>query len=149
MGMDVPEFLAQRDVLIDVDARDKVALLRRLAQQAAGELELQAGEVEAALHEREKLGSTGTGGGIAIPHARLAKVKRPIGVFARTKKAIVFDAIDDKPVDLVFLLLLPIGNDGRHLSALASVARRLRNAATQAKLRNAGSQEDLFAILCE
>lgn len=147
--MDVPEFLAQRDVLIDVDVRDKAALLHRLAQQAAGELELNAAEIAAALQEREKLGSTGTGGGIAIPHARLAKVKRPIGVFARTKKAIGFEAIDDKPVDLVFLLLLPGSNEGRYLSALASVARRLRNPATQAKLRKAGSQGDLLAILCE
>jgi nitrogen PTS system EIIA component len=147
--MDVPEFLAQRDVLIDVDVRDKAALLHRLAKQAAGELELKAAEIEAALHEREKLGSTGTGGGIAIPHARLATVKRPIGVFARTRKAIGFDAIDDKPVDLAFLLLLPVGNEGRYLSALASVARRLRNAAIQASLRKADSQEKLFAILCE
>ena len=147
--MDVPEFLAQRDVLIDIDVRDKATLLRRLAQQAAGELELKATEVEAALHEREKLGSTGTGGGIAIPHARLAKVTRPIGVFARTKKAIGFDAIDDKPVDLVFLLLLPESNEGRYLSALASVARRLRNVATQVKLRKAASQGALFAILYE
>ena len=77
--MDVPEFLAQRDVLIDVDARDKATLLHRLAQQAAGELELKAPEIATALYEREKLGSTGTGGGIAIPHARLAKVKRPLG----------------------------------------------------------------------
>jgi nitrogen PTS system EIIA component len=147
--MDVPEFLAQRDVLIDVDVRDKATLIHRLAQQAAGELELKAVEIEAALHEREKLGSTGTGGGIAIPHARLATVKRPIGVFARTRKAIGFDAIDDKPVDLAFLLLLPVGNEGRYLSALASVARRLRNAAIQASLRKADSQERLFAILCE
>jgi PTS system nitrogen regulatory IIA component len=146
--MDVPELLAQRDVLIDLDVRDKAALLRRLAQQAAGELELNAAEVEVALHEREKLGSTGTGGGIAIPHARLSKVKRPIGVFARTRKPIGFDAIDDKPVDLVFLLLLPASSEGRYLSALASVARRLRNEATQASLRKADSQEELFALLC-
>jgi PTS system nitrogen regulatory IIA component len=147
--MDVPEFLAQRDVLIDLDVKDKAALLHRLAQQAAGELELNAPEVANALYEREKLGSTGTGGGIAIPHARLAKVKRPIGVFARTKKAIGFEAIDDKPVDLVFLLLLPASNEGRYLSALASVARRLRNATTQTILRNADSQAKLFAALCE
>lgn len=147
--MDVLEFLAARDVLIDIDVRDKAALLRRLAQQAAGELELKAAEIEAALTEREKLGSTGTGGGVAVPHARLAKVKRPLGVFARTKKAIAFDAIDDQPVDLVFLLLLPAGSESRHLSALASVARRLRNAATQASLRKANSSEKVRAILSE
>jgi nitrogen PTS system EIIA component len=147
--MDVPEFLAQRDVLIDVDVRDKATLLHRLAQQAAGELELNAPEIATALYDREKLGSTGTGGGIAIPHARLSKVKRPLAVFARAKKAIGFDAIDEKPVDLVFLLLLPGSNEARYLSALAAVARRLRNAGTQAKLRKAGSQAELYAILCE
>jgi nitrogen PTS system EIIA component len=147
--MDVPEFLAQRDVLIDVDVRDKATLLHRLAQQAAGELELNAPEIATALYDREKLGSTGTGGGIAIPHARLSKVKRPLAVFARAKRAIGFDAIDEKPVDLVFLLLLPGSNEARYLSALAAVARRLRTSGTQAKLRKAGSQAELYAILCE
>lgn len=147
--MDVPEFLTPRDVLIDIDVRDKAALLRRLAQQAAGELELKAPEIEAALIEREKLGSTGTGGGIAVPHARLARITRPFGVFARTRKAIAFDAIDENPVDLVFLLLLPASRDPRYLSALAAVARRLRNATTLAKLRNADTPASLFAALCE
>lgn len=147
--MDVSEFLAQRDVLFDVDVRDKPALLRRLAQQAAGELELSALEIASALDAREELGSTGTGGGIAIPHARLAKVKRPIGVFARTKRTIDFDAIDEGPVDLVFLLLLPGNQEGRHLSALAAIARWLRDSATQARLRTASSGAQMHAILCE
>ena len=147
--MEVSEFLAQRDVLIDVDVADKSALLHKLAQQAAAELDLKAAEVALALFEREKLGSTGTGNGIAIPHARLRKVTRPIGVFARTRKAIEFDAIDGHPVDLVFVLLLPSGNEGRYLSALASVARKLRNAGTQAKLRSADSPGKLYSSLCE
>jgi PTS system nitrogen regulatory IIA component len=147
--MDVSEFLSWRDVLYDVDVRDKPALLRRLAQQAAGNLELNALEIANALDAREKLGSTGTGGGIAIPHARLAKVKRSIGAFARTKRRIDFDAIDGNPVDLVFLLLLPANQEGGNLSALASVARRLRDAATQARLRKASSGAQMHAILCE
>jgi PTS system nitrogen regulatory IIA component len=147
--MDVREFLAQRDVLLDVDARDKSSLLRRLAQQAAGELELDGTEIAKALLDREELGSTGTGGGIAIPHARLAKVKRPIGVFARMKRAIDFDAIDGTSVDLVFLVLLPGNHEGRHLSALASVARKLRDAPMLARLRKATSGAQVYAILCE
>jgi PTS system nitrogen regulatory IIA component len=147
--MEVSEFLAQRDVLVDVDVADKGALLHKLAHQAAAELELNAVEVAAALNEREKLGSTGTGAGIAIPHARLRKVTRPIGVFARTRKAIEFDAIDAGPVDLVFLLLLPSSSEARYLSALASVARKLRNAGTRAKLRSADSRSKLYSTLCE
>jgi PTS system nitrogen regulatory IIA component len=146
--MNVSEFLALRDVLVSLDVADKAALLQRLAQQAAGELDLKAADVAAALFEREKLGSTGTGAGIAIPHARLRQVTRPIGVFAQLKKAIAFDAIDEKPVDLVFVLLLPASNEARHLSVLASVARKLRDVATQAQLRKAGSAAKMYAILC-
>lgn len=147
--MNVTEFLAERDVLVDVEAADKTALLQRLAQQAAGELDLKPADIATALFEREKLGSTGTGTGIAIPHARLRQITRPIGVFARIRKPIAFDAIDEKPVDLAFVVLLPAGNEGRYLSVLASVARKLRDAATQARLRKASSAAKLHAILCE
>jgi PTS system nitrogen regulatory IIA component len=147
--MNVTEFLAERDVLVDIEVAGKTALLQRLAQQAAGELDLKPADIAAALFEREKLGSTGTGSGIAVPHARLRQVTRPIGVFARIRKPIAFDAIDEKPVDLVFVVLLPASNEGRHLSVLASVARKLRDVATQARLRKAGSAAKVYAILCE
>ena len=147
--MNVSEFLALRDVLIGLDVADKPALLQRLAQQAAGELDLKQADVAAALFDREKLGSTGTGSGIAIPHARMRQVTRPIGVFARMKKAIAFDAIDEKRVDLIFVLLLPASSEARHLSVLASVARKLRDAVTQARLRKAASQAEIHTILCE
>jgi len=147
--MNVTEFLAARDVLVGLEVADKPALLQRLAQHAAGELDIKAADIAAALFEREKLGSTGTGAGIAVPHARLRQVMRPIGVFARMKKAVAFDAIDEKPVDLAFLLLLPASNEGRHLSVLASVARKLRDPATQARLRRADSPAAMHAILCE
>ncbi|MDQ8727726.1 PTS sugar transporter subunit IIA [Bradyrhizobium sp. LHD-71] len=145
--MEISEVLAERDVLMDVDVTDKTAILNRLAKQAADALELKAAEVETALQEREKLGSTGTGDGIAIPHARLRKVTRPIGVFARSKRPIDFQAIDGEPVDLFFLLLLPASNEGRYLSVLAAVARKLRNADTQARLRSADTQARLYASL--
>lgn len=147
--MNVTEFLAARDVLVGLEVADKPALLQRLAQQAAGELDIKPADIATALFEREKLGSTGTGAGIAIPHARLRQVTRPIGVFARMRKAIAFDAIDEKPVDLVFLLLLPASNEGRHLSVLASVARKLRDAATQARLRKASTAADAYQVLCD
>jgi PTS system nitrogen regulatory IIA component len=146
--MNVTEFLAERDVLVDIAVADKATLLQRLAQQAAGELDLRPADIATALFEREKLGSTGTGAGIAVPHARLRQITRPIGVFARLKKPIAFDAIDERPVDLVFLLLLPASSEGRHLSVLASVARKLRDAVAQASLRKANSAARIHAILC-
>lgn len=146
--MEISEFLAERDVLLGLDETDKAALLQRLAKQAAATLELPAAEIASALFEREKLGSTGTGGGVAVPHARLAKVTRPLGVFARMKGAVAFDAIDGEPVDLVFLLLLPSGGEGRYLSALAAVARKLRNPDVQASLRKSKTQAELYAAVC-
>jgi PTS system nitrogen regulatory IIA component len=146
--MDISEFLAERDVLLGLDAVDKVSLLQRLAQQAAATLELRPADIATALFEREKLGSTGTGGGVAVPHARLAKVTRPLGVFARMKGAIAFDAIDGEPVDLVFLLLLPSGGEGRYLSALAAVARKLRSPDVQTSLRKSKTQAELYAAVC-
>ena len=147
--MNVSEFLAPRDVLAGLDVPDKAALLQRVAQQAAGGLDLKAQDVATALLEREKLGSTGTGAGIAVPHARMRLVTRPIGVFVRTKKAVAYDAIDGQPVDLVFLLLLPASNEGSHLSVLAQVARKMRDATTQARLRKADTAAKIHAILCE
>ncbi|ETR77751.1 PTS sugar transporter subunit IIA [Afipia sp. P52-10] len=146
--MIISEFLAERDVLLDLAVADKAALLQRLAAQAAATLEAPSAEIAAALFAREALGSTGTGSGVAVPHARLRRVTRPLGAFARMRQAIAFDAIDDAPVDLVFLLLLPKGNEGRHLSALAAVARKLRNPDMQASLRRARSQAELYAAIC-
>lgn len=147
--MNVSEFLAQRDVLFALDVPDKGALLHRLAQQAAGELDLKTQDVATALIEREKLGSTGTGSGIALPHARMRQITRPLGVFARTKKGIAFEAIDGKPVDIAFLLLLPGSNEARFLGVLAQVARKLRDGPTQERLRRADSAERIYAVLCE
>ncbi len=146
--MDISEFLAERDVLFGLAEADKPALLHRLAAQAAATLEIPATEVATALLEREKLGSTGTGAGVAVPHARLRKVTRPFGVFARLKEQLAFDAIDGAPVDLVFLLLLPASGEGRHLSALAAVARKLRNPDVQTALRRAKAQGELYAAIC-
>lgn len=146
--MDVSEFLAERDVLFGLSEADKPALLQRLAAQAAATLEMPAAEIAKALLEREKLGSTGTGAGVAVPHARLRKVTRPFGVFARLKEQLAFDAIDGASVDLVFLLLLPASGEGRHLSALAAVARKLRDPNRQAALRRAKTQAELYAVIC-
>ena len=95
------------------------------------------------------LGSTGTGGGVAIPHARLEKVTRPVGVFARLKSPIEFDAIDGERVDLVFVLLLPASQEGQYLHALAAVARALRDKDKLAKARRAKNASALYAAIAE
>jgi nitrogen PTS system EIIA component len=142
--MDTKSFLSPRDVLIDVNASDKRRLLKNLADRAAGALDLPADRILRDLCTREELGSTGTGSGIAVPHARVEGVKKPFGILARLKRPMDFDAIDGKPVDVVFLLLLPTTPGGEQLNALASVARRLRNSDCVRSLRSAVDCSGLF-----
>jgi PTS system nitrogen regulatory IIA component len=101
------------------------------------------------LVERERLGSTGMGQGIAIPHGRLAGLARIVGLFARLETPVAYDAVDDQPVDLVFLLLAPEGAGADHLKALAKVSRLLRNQPACEKLRAASKPEVLYALLTE
>ena len=98
------------------------------------------------LVERERLGSTGFGGGVAIPHAKLPALPHVVGLFTRLANPIDFAAVDDLPVDLVFLLLSPEDAGVEHLKALARVSRRLRDRAFVAKLHGAGSQDALYAL---
>jgi PTS system nitrogen regulatory IIA component len=135
--MDIKDFLSPADVIVDVQASDKVRLLKDLSSRAASTLKLNADTISAEISNREALGSTGIGGGVAIPHARIHDLKKPFGILARLRKPIDFDAIDGEPVDLVFLLLLPADREGEQLNALACVARRLRDPATVCDLRNA------------
>ncbi len=101
------------------------------------------------LLERERLGSTGVGHGIAIPHGKLAQLTRLHGLFARLDTAVDFESVDDQPVDLVFLLLAPEGAGADHLKALARISRLLRNASVVEKLRASDDPAALFAILTE
>ena len=100
-----------------------------------------------ALQQREALGSTGMGGGIAIPHARLPEVRRPFGLFARLRAPVAFDAVDERPVDLVFLLLLPTDPRGEQLNALACIARCLRDAAVAAGVHGARDAAEIYAVV--
>jgi PTS system nitrogen regulatory IIA component len=145
--MDIKSFLSPGDVLMDVSAPDKARLLQKLADRAASALDLPAERILRELSAREELGSTGTGSGIAIPHARIEGIKKPFGILARLKRPIDFNAIDDQPVDVVFLLLLPTAPAGEQLNALASVARRLRNPQILHSLRAAAHYSDLFGAI--
>src|SRR6188474_3404803 len=106
MTMQIADFLASDNVLCDVRASDKERLLDELTGRAANALRLDAASLADAIAKREQLGSTGMGDGIAIPHARIAALSKPFGVLARLRRPIDFAAIDGRPVDLVFLLLL-------------------------------------------
>jgi PTS system nitrogen regulatory IIA component len=133
--------------LVDITASDKARLLQKLADRAASALNLPADRIFRELSSREELGSTGTGSGIAVPHARVEGVKKPFGILARLKRPMDFDAIDAKPVDLVFLLLLPTTPAGEQLNALASIARRLRNPESLRELRHAANCSNLFRAI--
>ena len=145
--MNIKEFLAPTDVLADFAAAGKVPLLQGLAQRASDSLKLPAELISSALLKREELGSTGTGGGIAIPHARIPGLNKPFGILVRLKQPIDFDAIDDQSVDLLFLLLLPVASNKEQLNALASVARILRNSELVRSLRRARDGADLFRAM--
>jgi PTS system nitrogen regulatory IIA component len=136
-------------VLATVRASGKKALLAELAARAAGVLKIDERRLFDRLLERERLGSTGIGGGIAIPHGRLPALDKPRGLFARLTQPIDFDAIDDRPVDIVFLLVAPEGAGADHLKALARVSRLLRDRTLVDKLRATESADALYALLVE
>lgn len=145
--MNIADFLSPADVMIDVAAVDKQTLLLELAHKAGSILDVPPEQLFSELSKREALGSTGMGGGIAIPHARFYQVRKPFGMLVRLRKPLAFDAVDDRPVDIVFLLLLPEGSDGAQLGALASVARKLRNPEFAAALRKAGDSAEMYRTL--
>jgi len=145
--MKISDLLSPTDVLIDVRASNKRLLLEEFAAMAAANLGLAVEQVTSHLLKREELGSTGTGNGIAIPHARLPGLKRPYGLLAKLKQGIEFDAIDGRAVDVVFVLLLPAAVEHEALTALALVARTLRSPDTLARLRAAKTASELHAAM--
>lgn len=147
--MDIAEILVPQGVFERLKAPNKKKLIGDLAAQAAAIAHLDTAAVFETLWEREKLSSTGVGHGIAIPHGRMAKLERIVGVFAHLDEAIDFEAIDEAPVDLVFALLTPIDAGADHLKALARVSRLMRNAAFCEKLRAASDRSQLYALLTE
>ena len=147
--MKVRDILEPGNVILDLRASDKRRLIDELARRSAGTAGVGPDVISEALNAREALGSTGMGAGIAIPHARLATLTRPLGLFARLRQPLDFDAIDGQRVDLVFLLLLPTQSQGEHLNALACVARRLRAEGIRASLRRAHDPQVAYAILME
>ena len=140
------DLLAPDAVIASLAVPNKKALFQQIASLAARKVAIDPKLIVERLSERERLGSTGFGGGVAIPHGKIEGLDGVVGVFARLAQPIDFAAIDDMPVDLVFLLLSPPDAGVEHLKALARVSRRLRDRAFVAKLRGAGSEDALYAL---
>ena len=126
---------------------NKRSLLQQLANLAAQRIGVEAAGINAAIGEREQLGSTGFGQGVAIPHAKIDGLAQIYGLFARLGEPVDYKAIDGRPVDLVFLLLSPPDAGAEHLKALAAISRVTRDAATLERLRGARSRDALAAVL--
>ena len=145
--MPLTDLVAPNAVVPALKANNKKKAIQELAARAAklsGQNERAILEV---LMQREKLGSTGVGNGVAIPHGKLAKLGQVFGLFARLERAVDFEALDGQPVDLVFLLLAPEGAGADHLKALARVARLLREAEVVTRLRETRDADALYAVL--
>lgn len=147
--MNISDLLQPTAVLASLKVQSKKQLLQELSARAAQQTGLPERKIFETLTERERLGSTGVGQGIAIPHGRMADIKQIVGVFARLESPIDYDAVDRQPVDLVFMLLAPDAAGADHLKALARVSRLLRNQQAVEKLRAAAKAEALYAILTE
>ena len=132
-----------------IQARCKREALAALAAQAAEACGLDERTVFDALMEREKLGSTGVGNGVAIPHGKIEGLGEIVGLLGKLAEPVEFDAVDDEPVDLVFVLLAPQNATAAHLKALAKVSRRLRDEAVREALRGADTAEAILAILAD
>jgi len=141
------DLLGVEDVVAALAVPNKKSLFVQLSRMAAKTRGLSASEVTERLLDRERLGSTGFGGGVAIPHGKIEGLDRVVGIFAKLATPIDFAAIDEMPVDVVFLLLSPPDAGVEHLKALARVSRKLRDRAFVAKLRGAGSPDALYALL--
>jgi PTS system nitrogen regulatory IIA component len=145
--MDIADLVAADGVIAGLRATGKRQVLEELARRAAAAVGLDTGTVLSALLQREELGSTGVGKGIAIPHARMPGISTPFVLLAQLERPIDFAAIDDQPVDLVCLLLTPAGAASEHLPALACISRRLREKTIADRLRGARDGGALHAIL--
>jgi PTS system nitrogen regulatory IIA component len=145
--MKITEFLSPADAIVEQKALGKDQLLKELARRAAARLGLRSGQIADAILKRERLGSTGMGGGVAIPHARIPDLTRPFGLLARLPKPVEFEAVDGRPVDIVFVLLAPTVPESEQLNALACVARKLRSTEVVADLRQANDGAEVFTAI--
>ncbi len=147
--MEITELLTQPGVITMLRAANKRQALQELARRAATISGIDEAKIFESLWEREQLGTTGIGGGTAVPHGRIAGIKQPLAIFARLEKPIDFESIDGEPVNLVFMLLTAPDAGADHLKALAQISRVLRNRNICSKLRGADSADAIYAVLTD
>ena len=147
--MEITDLLVPDSIVPSLKATCKKQALQELSRRGADATGLSDRRIFDVLLERERLGTTGVGSGIAIPHGKLSELNEVKGVFARLDEPIEFDAIDDEPVDLVFLLLAPEHASGDHLKALARISRLLREPEILQRLRDAADHKDILRVLTE
>jgi PTS system nitrogen regulatory IIA component len=147
--MEISDLLKPEHVIARLRATSKKQALQELARRAAELTGQPERAIFSTLMKRERLGTTGVGNGIAIPHGKLDNLERMFGIFARLEHPIDFEAIDDRPVDLIFLLLAPEAAGADHLKALARVSRLLRDRRACEKLRGTDDAEALYALLID
>ena len=141
--MRLEEVLAPQALIAELRARDKAGALRELVEVLPVDRE----QALAALWERERLGSTAIGQGVAIPHARLAGLSRPVASFGRSPEGVEFDSLDGRPVHFIFCLLAPEGAPVAHLRVLARMARILGDGSLRRRLQQAAGREELYRLL--
>lgn len=147
--MNLGDLIGPEAVQPSLKAKDKKQLLAELAVCASSISGLQEREIFDVLLQRERLGSTGLGQGVAIPHGKMSGLQQIVGVFARLAEPVDFDSADGEPVDIVFLLLAPEGAGADHLKALARISRLLREGAAVQKLRSSRDVAALHAVLTQ
>src|SRR5262249_53660792 len=147
--MEIADLIDSRGVIANLHASSKKQALQELARKAAEITHESERTIFDVLLERERLGTTGVGAGVAIPHGKVPGLSRLFGVFARLERPIDFESIDGQPVDLIFLLLAPTNAGADHLKALARVSRLLRDRKVCEKLRGSDNEDALFALLTE
>lgn len=147
--MNIGELLDRSAISVRVSAGNKKKVLAVIAEIAARNFGLDAGDVLDALSEREAAGSTGVGYGVAVPHARLEGLERMRGVFVRVEQPVEFGSVDDQPVDLLFALFAPKNAGAEHLRALARVSRMLRQPDLREHLRKARTADAIHALLVQ
>jgi PTS system nitrogen regulatory IIA component len=147
--MDINDLIALQGVLPRLRVTSKKQALQELSKRAAELTGLSDRQIYDVVIERERLGTTGVGNGIAIPHGKIAALTRLYGLFARLETPIDFEAIDEQPVDLIFLLLAPEQAGADHLKALARISRLLRDRTVCEKLRGSDTAEAVYALLTD
>lgn len=148
MATDLSSLLSEGVILPLSTATSRKQAIHTLCEALAETVGVSARTIEEAVMERERLGSTGVGEGVAIPHARIEGIEKPIGGYMRLSEGVDFEAIDDRPCDLIFMLLAPMNAGADHLRALAQVSRVLRQESVREALRDLSDVEDVRKLIC-